>query len=93
MSQSTDTGGRYVFDDPEPYEVRKAVEIDTGGGGFVRIESSTGPSPEQSVILSYGSYDQTHYSVVEGNQLIFMSRKEWEAVVREVPILMGWGAK
>ena len=68
--------------------VHKILELDSSRQGFsntVRAESSTGPSEEQSLILSTRSFEGEWE-----RDSVWIDRKQWEALVALVPDLLGW---
>ena len=71
--------------------VHKILELDSPGQ-TVRAESSTGPSEEQSLILSSFTYDMSAEEIADSDR-IWIDRKQWEALGALVPDLLGWEAK
>ena len=73
-------------DEPEEEIVNKILELDSPHAGRkVRAESSTGPSEEQSLILSTRSFEGEWE-----RDSVWIDRKQWEALVALVPDLIGW---
>ena len=86
MTQTVDVVFRY-----DAGIVRKILELDPKqeSGPRLRAESSTGPSEEQSLILSSFTYDMSAEEIADSDR-IWIDRKQWEALVALVPDLLGW---
>lgn len=82
MTQTVDVVFRY-----DAGIVRKILELDPKqeSGPRLRAESSTGPSDEQSLILSTRSFEGEWE-----RDSVWIDRKQWEALVALVPDLLGW---
>lgn len=82
MTQTVDVVFRY-----DAGIVKKILELDPKqeSGPRLRAESSTGPSDEQSLILSTRSFEGEWE-----RDSVWIDRKQWEALVALVPDLLGW---